>query len=84
MYVCTCTNRVGPHSFFFSSASTFVSISWNSGGTRRGGGVFARGDGIQHVHVSQHVALVNKNRFSFLFYLLAVCLVEVIGYCMYT
>jgi hypothetical protein len=32
--------------------------------------VFARGDGIQHVHVSQHVALVLKKK-------IAECLVEV-------
>ena len=68
MYVCMCTNRVGPRSFFSSSASTLVSISWNWGGTRRGGGVFARGDGIQHVHVSQHVALVKKHIFLYFFF----------------
>jgi hypothetical protein len=52
MYVCVLIESV-PAPFFSPSASTFVSISWNLGGTRRGGGVFARGDGIQHVHVSQ-------------------------------
>jgi hypothetical protein len=67
MYVCVLIESV-PAPFFSSSASTLVSLSWNWGGTRRGGGVFARGDGIQHVHVSQHVALVKKHIFLYFFF----------------